>query len=135
MTNRHRRERDRQSRGSLRGNQQRPEPSVSGGTRHPSESSSAGKGGGVLPPRGAGLSPGVDSRAGASASESRRLAAEGIAAGAAGFRSYTGTGRFKPGATGAEEEDEGMDGGAAVTGVSGVSGGGRGTTSSNNTRR
>lgn len=134
MTNRHRRERDRQSRGSLRDYTQRPEPSVSGGTRHPSESSSAGTGG-VLPPRGAGLSPGVDARAGASASESGRLPAEGIAAGAAGFRRYTGTGRFKPGATGAEEEDEGMDGGAAVTGVSGVSGGGRGTTSSNNTRR
>jgi len=100
-----------------------------------SRSSSGGTAGGVLDQRGSGYSPGDDSRVGATPSEDDKLAAEGVAAGAAGFRSDAAYGRLKPGASGAEEEEVGTDGGAAVTGVSGVSGGGRGTTSSTNTRR
>lgn len=107
MAHRTRRKGDRQSRGSLAGNQQRQEACVSRRT-------SLGQNGGA--PRDGGISsPG--------------------AAGAAGFRNETATGRLKPGASGAEEEEQGTDGGAAVTGVSGVSGGGRGTTSTHNTRR
>jgi hypothetical protein len=100
-----------------------------------SRSSTGGTGGGALKPRGSGYSPGDDSRLGATPNEADPLAAEGVAAGAAGFRTDTAYGRLKPGASGAEEEEMGTDGGAAVTGVSGVSGGGRGTTSSTNTRR
>jgi hypothetical protein len=101
---------------------------------HSSGSSSGGTAGGVLTPRGSGHSPREDWRVGGAPNDGA-LAREGVAAGAAGFRNDTAYGRLKPGASGAEEEEMGTDGGAAVTGVAGVSGGGRGTTSSTNTRR
>jgi hypothetical protein len=102
---------------------------------HSSHSATGGTGGDVLQQRGSGYSAGNDSRVGARPGESGELVAEGVAPGAAGFRSGTATGGLKPGASGAEEEEMGTDGGAAVIGVSGVSGGGRGTTSANNTRK
>jgi hypothetical protein len=80
-------------------------------------------------------SRGEESRVGVAPDEGAAPAREGVAAGAAGLRSDTAYGRLRPGASGDEEEEMGTDGGAAVTGVAGVSGGGRGTTSSTNTRR
>ncbi|HEY1327626.1 MAG TPA: hypothetical protein VGI14_11855 [Casimicrobiaceae bacterium] len=157
MAHRTRHEGDRRSRTAHARKQQGHDASVSGGARqrhaaigdaaegpatsgtsstgHSSQSSAGGTGGDVLQQRGSGYAPGAESRVGSHPHEAGTFAAEGVAAGAAGFRRETAFGRLKPGASGAEEEEQGTDGGAAVTGVSGVSGGGRGTTSTTNTRR
>ena len=100
-------------------------------------SATGGTGGGVLQQRGTGYSPGADSREGAYENEADPLGSEGVTAGAAGIaEDRHGKPAGEP--ADAEKNDEYAqrpDGAAAVTGVSGVSGGGRGTTRSGNTRK
>ena len=109
-------------------------PSTDGGlaSGYSSRSSNGGTGGDVLRSRGSGYSPGDDSRVGAKANETDDLTREGVAAGAAGVGpdpAATSAQRGNDPTEGTEDYDA-SEGGRAVGGISGTSGGGRGTTSS-----
>jgi hypothetical protein len=91
-------------------------------------SSVNGTPGDVLKQRGSGSSPGADSRAGGYEVETDPLARDGVAAGASGIAEDN---HGKPTGERTPEKDDDYadtpDGGAAVLGVSGTSGGGSGT--------
>jgi len=104
-------------------------------------SSTGGTAGDVLKSRGSGYAPGAESRVGATPDETDPLAREGIAAGTAGMGddppadAPTARG-LRRAAAGADTEDyDASEGGRAVGGVSGTSGGGSGTTPADNARR
>ena len=117
-------------------------PSSADGTLasgYSSGSASGGTPGGVLQQRGSGYSPGADSRIGAHPNEGGDLAHEGVTAGAAGVanedRAAQLRGGPKRGGDDGTEDYDASDGGRAVGGVSGTSGGGSGTTPATNTRK
>lgn len=117
-------------------------PSSADGTLasgYSSGSASGGTPGGVLQPRGSGYSPGADSRIGAHPNEGGDLPRAGVAAGAAGVADEDRAAKRRGGepraADGDREDYDATEGGRAVGGVSGTSGGGSGTTPANNTRK
>lgn len=90
----------------------------------------------MLQQSGSGRSQDADARKGAFGNEPDALAADATAGAAGIAEDRHGKPVGEP--ANAEQNDEyaqRADGAAAVTGVSGVSGGGRGTTSSGNTRK
>jgi hypothetical protein len=99
-------------------------------------SSSGGTPGGVLDQRGSGFSPGDASRVGAAPEDNDPLTRAGVAAGAAGLGTEpAASSRDEPGRSRDTEDYDASDGARAVGGVGGTSGGGSGTTPSDNSRR
>jgi hypothetical protein len=100
-----------------------------------SRSSTGGTGGDVLQQRGSGYSPGDASRLGATPNDNDPLVRAGVAAGAAGMGPDDATHAPSSGRDGDTEDYDASEGARAVGGVAGTSGGGSGTTPSDNSRR
>jgi len=99
-------------------------------------SSSGGTPGGVRDQRGSGFSPGAAPRLGAAPEDRDPLAREGVAAGAAGVGAEPrASSREQAGDARDTEDYDASDGARAVGGISGTTGGGSGTTRSENSRR